>query len=133
MFSDKDLETSGKHMICDIREIKNTALLQNPEKIREVLTQLCEKQQYSILGKLEHVFEPEGCTMIFLLSESHLSVHTFPERNYIAFDLYTCRCYHNNSVYMGIYKHLIQAFDAKLEQPIIIDRYFDNFIEREGS
>ena len=32
----------------------------------------------------------EGVTGIFLLSESHLSYHTYPENNYISIDLYTC-------------------------------------------
>lgn len=39
-----------------------------------------------------HVFpDPGGVTGFLLLSESHLAVHTFPERNYCALDLYCCR------------------------------------------
>ncbi len=34
---------------------------------------------------------PGGITGFLLLSESHLAVHTFPERGYAAFDLYCCR------------------------------------------
>lgn len=39
-----------------------------------------------------HVFPEEGgVTGLLLLSESHLTCHTFPERGYAAFNLYCCR------------------------------------------
>ncbi len=39
-----------------------------------------------------HVFPgPGGITGVLLLSESHLTCHTFPERGFAAFNLYTCR------------------------------------------
>ncbi|HEY8207873.1 MAG TPA: adenosylmethionine decarboxylase [Myxococcaceae bacterium] len=39
-----------------------------------------------------HVFpEPGGVTALLLLSESHLTIHTFPESRYAALNLYCCR------------------------------------------
>ncbi len=39
-----------------------------------------------------HVFPGEGgITGVLLLSESHLTCHTFPERGFAAFNLYSCR------------------------------------------
>lgn len=39
-----------------------------------------------------HVFaEPGGITGLVLLTESHLTVHTYPESEYAAFNLYCCR------------------------------------------
>jgi S-adenosylmethionine decarboxylase len=39
-----------------------------------------------------HVFPgPGGITGVLLLSESHLTCHTFPERGFAAFNLYSCR------------------------------------------
>ena len=39
-----------------------------------------------------HVFPgPGGVTGVLLLSESHLTCHTFPERGFAAFNLYSCR------------------------------------------
>jgi S-adenosylmethionine decarboxylase len=122
MFS--DINISGKHMIIDLKEIKNDVLIHDLDKIKQVLDHICEKYDFSILNKSEHVFEPHGLTILYLLSESHLSVHTFPERKYIAIDLYTCREYKDNTVYEEIYDFLIQCFQAKKEIPIIIDRKF---------
>jgi len=37
-----------------------------------------------------HQFEPQGLTGIVLLAESHLSIHTWPERGEAAIDIFTC-------------------------------------------
>ena len=63
-------------------------------------------------------------TIIYLLSESHISIHTFPEREYAALDIYTCREYKDNTVYKNIYKNIIETFKASNEEPLIIDRKF---------
>lgn len=122
MFSETHI--SGKHMIIDLKEIKNDVLIQDLDKIKTLLDTICNKYDFSILNKSEHVFEPQGLTILYLLSESHLSVHTFPERKYIAIDLYTCRDYKDNDVYEEIYDFFIESFQAKKEIPIIIDRKF---------
>jgi len=35
-------------------------------------------------------FEPQGVTVVCLLSESHISIHTWPEEGKAAADVYTC-------------------------------------------
>lgn len=44
----------------------------------------------TILNYNEHIFPNEGITFVFLLSESHCSVHTYPEHNSLFIDLFTC-------------------------------------------
>jgi S-adenosylmethionine decarboxylase len=79
---------------------------------------------FTILGELEHEFVPQGFSFIFLLSESHLSIHTFPERNHMSFDLYTCRQYENNDVYLKIYETLLVELGATSECQIIDRKFF---------
>lgn len=117
--------TSGKHMICDIKNITNHTLLSTPKQITDLLDIICYKYNYKILQKSTHEFEPRGFTAIYLLSESHISIHTYPENNYAAIDIYTCRQYPDNQVYLEIYDYLIERFRAdKTQQPTIIDRNF---------
>ena len=37
-----------------------------------------------------HQFEPQGLTGIILLAESHISIHTWPEKGEAAIDVFTC-------------------------------------------
>lgn len=115
---------SGIHMICDIKEIQNMGILNDISSLKKILDIICKKYDFHILNKIEHAFEPYGSTIIYMLSESHISIHTFPEKNYMAFDIYTCRSYEDNSTYNWIYNYLIETLDAKLETPTIIQRSF---------
>ena len=118
--------TSGKHLICDIKGIQNKILLNCLPKIGELLDHICEKYEFTVLNRVHHIFEPQGLTLLYLLSESHISIHTFPEHEYIALDIYTCRQYEDNKVYMEIFDMIIRAFDAPIEKntPIILDRNY---------
>ena len=47
-----------------------------------------------LLKSADYVFPPDGFTAVLLLSESHASIHTYPEYNACFVDLFTCgsRC-----------------------------------------
>ena len=44
----------------------------------------------NVLRVIGEKFQPQGVTLLALLSESHASIHTWPEIGYCAIDLYTC-------------------------------------------
>jgi S-adenosylmethionine decarboxylase len=44
----------------------------------------------TILQSSFHRFEPQGVSGTVILAESHLSIHTWPEKQYAAMDFYTC-------------------------------------------
>ncbi len=44
----------------------------------------------TIVAETFHQFTPQGVSGVVVLAESHLSLHTWPERGYAAVDLYTC-------------------------------------------
>jgi S-adenosylmethionine decarboxylase proenzyme len=121
-----ELESSGKHMICDFKCIKNESLLNNCKELNLLLKKICQDYDFQILNEVEHKFEPIGCSILFLLSESHISIHTFPEKNHMSFDIYTCRQYSDNKVYVEIFNFLIDKLEACNNKSIckIIDRYF---------
>jgi len=126
----KNRLSSGKHMICDIHDIKNINLLNNKELLKDLLKNICIKYNFEILGELDYSFNPQGCTILFLLSESHISIHTFPEKNHISFDIYTCREYNSNNEYNEIYLYLIESLNAyKNSECKIIERNFNNKIK----
>lgn len=113
---------SGKHMILDITDIKNMNLLNSVEQIKFMFDTICEKYDYTILSKNEYEFEPHGITVLYMLAESHISIHTFPEKNYAAMDIYTCRPYTDNNVYLEMYDYIIKQFEAEKKEPVILNR-----------
>ena len=121
----QDYVSSGKHMICDFKGIKNTTLLNDRSELNAILKNICNRHDFQILNEVEHQFTPQGCSILFLLSESHLSIHTFPEKNHMSFDIYTCRQYYNNNEYKLIYTYLIESLEASTDSTCtIIDRCF---------
>jgi len=112
-------------MICDFKGIQNTNLLNNIAGLKYKLKQICQEHDFQILQETEHQFTPQGCSILFLLSESHLSIHTFPEKNHMSFDIYTCRQYTNNDEYNKIYQYLLTELEASDKSVCqILDRYF---------
>jgi S-adenosylmethionine decarboxylase proenzyme len=121
----QEYESSGKHMICDFKGIENLELLNNLSELKDMLKEICKTNDFNILNEVEHQFVPIGCSVLFLLSESHLSIHTFPEKNHMSFDIYTCRQYIDNTFYDEIFKFLLNRLRASLESKCkIIDRFF---------
>ena len=121
MFNDSIF--AGKHIISDLSNIKNISLLNDCEGLKKICREICSQNNFSILGELDYIFTPQGLSFIFLLSESHLSIHTYPERNHISFDLYTCRDYQNNEDYNNIIKLLKESLNCD-DNTLIIDRKF---------
>ena len=118
-------ENAGKHMICDLKEIENMELLNDANGIQTILDEICSRYSFQVLHRKVHTFDPIGLTMFYLLSESHISVHTFPERRFMALDIYTCRSMSDNSVYEEIYALLVSRFCAKVgDLPLILVRRF---------
>jgi len=72
---------------CDPDALRSAVIL------RAVINDVIESLGLTPVGEpVWHVFPGEGgVTGITLLAESHLSVHTYPESGFAAFDLYCCR------------------------------------------
>ncbi|MEM9423849.1 MAG: adenosylmethionine decarboxylase, partial [Spirochaetota bacterium] len=44
----------------------------------------------TIVSRTFHQFNPHGVSGVVIISESHLTIHTWPEHGYASLDLYTC-------------------------------------------
>ena len=79
----------GRHLILDLYGCSPEILDDYGELQRflEIALVLAKTNILQIIGKK---FEPQGVTLLALLSESHASIHTWPELGYAAIDLYTC-------------------------------------------
>lgn len=62
----------------------------NPEELKEKYVGLLQKSGFTILQFSEHYFPEKGYTCFWLLGESHLAVHTFPESKKTYIELSSC-------------------------------------------
>ena len=58
----------------------------SPEFYEKIFYKISKKAKVELLKISSHKFEPQGFTSVALLSESHMSFHTFPERGVVSFD-----------------------------------------------
>ena len=81
---------TGTHIIIDISNIIDNEKLKYSSTIIPIMDKIVENFQLKVVKKALHQFEPYGFTGVYVLSESHLSIHTFVEEKKVALDLYTC-------------------------------------------
>jgi len=58
--------------------------------VKEIAQDLINDLNLNVVKKTTHTFYPSGATFAFILSESHLLIHTWPELGTIHIDLVTC-------------------------------------------
>lgn len=79
---------AGTHLIIDLWGATN---LDNLKIMENALRQAVEKAKATLLHLHLHHFTPNGgISGVAVLAESHISVHSWPERNYAAFDVFMC-------------------------------------------
>lgn len=91
------MNTSGKinHVVVDMYfdESSIFSKLSKPtyHVFDEHVVECISRSSAKLLKTSTHHFNDEGAfTSLYLLSESHISFHTWPENNYIAMDVFTC-------------------------------------------
>ncbi|WP_442596977.1 adenosylmethionine decarboxylase [Neobacillus sp. D3-1R] len=84
-----DYKTYGRHIIADVWGIEFNRI-NDIEFLKQHMHKAAEKCGATILAMEYKVFQPCGATVFLLLSESHLSIHTYPEKGFAAIDGYTC-------------------------------------------
>ena len=79
----------GLHLLLELKEC-NPQLLDNLDYVRDALFGAAEGVGAHVIGESFHQFTPQGVTGILSIAESHISIHTWPEFNYAAADIFTC-------------------------------------------
>ena len=79
----------GRHFIASYKECDPQAL-QNVSFLKAIFEKAVQSSGATILKHDWMEFSGNGLTGVFLLSESHASIHTYPEHNACFVDLFTC-------------------------------------------
>ena len=79
----------GNHLLLEVYNVKYD-LLNTLEPLMETIQRGISRGNMHTLNIFSHQFTPQGLTIVFALSESHFSLHSWPEKGCAAIDIYTC-------------------------------------------
>jgi len=116
--NDEILIHQSKHLLlelyrCDYEKLNDESFL------RCALNRAAKLAKATVLNLISNKFEPQGVTAIGLLAESHISIHTWPESNYSAVDIFTCG---QNMIPELASQYLIEALKAEEHSLRVIER-----------
>jgi S-adenosylmethionine decarboxylase len=82
------MEHLGQHVIIEFWGCNDG--INDAGLMRTAMLEAVRAAHATLLDINVHTFSPHGVTGVAVLSESHLSVHTWPEHGYMAADVFTC-------------------------------------------
>ncbi|MBN1518201.1 adenosylmethionine decarboxylase [Candidatus Sumerlaeota bacterium] len=83
-----DMLFAGSHLLVELWQARH---LNDGTRIRQILIEAIEAVGATLLSVDLHVFSPNGgVSGVAILQESHMSIHTWPEFEYAAIDLFVC-------------------------------------------
>ena len=119
------MKKSGIHIIANFYNCKNAGLLIDKSLLSELMIKSIEENSMNILDSSFHKFDEGGITGYVLLSESHVAIHTWPERdNYLTLDIFVCNYGKDNT-------ESARKIYAELKEKFLPGKTDENFIERD--
>ena len=83
------MNTSGIHIIAEFSGCPPD-LLNDEEQLKSILIDGINKCELFQLDTISHKFEPIGVTVISIINESHVAIHTYPEARHASIDIFHC-------------------------------------------
>ena len=83
------MKSLGRHIIAEFYDC-DKEILDNVEKIEQSMKNAAYETGATLVNSSFHRFLPYGVSGVVVISESHLTIHTWPEYGYAAVDLFTC-------------------------------------------
>ena len=84
-----NMQPHGRHLVVDYWDC-DAGLLNDEAKLIQLLNRAANAAGATVISTHSHSFDHQGVTAVAVLSESHISIHTWPEINYAGVDLHTC-------------------------------------------
>ncbi len=118
----------GKHVFGNLYDI-DEKILKDISAIRTAVIEASKVGNLHIIEILEKQFNVQnspdlgGVSMIALIEESHVSVHTWPESRYATVDIYSCGVNSNPAL---AFEYIVSVFKPKSYKVFTADRSTDD-------
>tara|TARA_E500000318_G_scaffold54723_1_gene50977 strand:- start:9678 stop:10010 length:333 start_codon:yes stop_codon:yes gene_type:complete len=91
-------------------------LLNDEKLISDLLSQTAKECKSILINVATHKFLPHGVTGVALLSESHISIHTWPEKGVAICDIFTCGEHSNPQDGVSLMKMVLKASGVESDE-----------------
>jgi len=108
----------GKHIIAELYGVDRN-LISREEIVKEIMEKIVKEAEISVVGTLWKQFNPHGVTGVVLVSESHISIHTWPEYELVNLDIFTCG---DPEQATRAFQSFIKYFKPKSYRHYVLDR-----------
>lgn len=105
----------GNHFFASYLQCSQQAL-NDPLGVLAAMDEAVGNSGAIILNRKFHVFEPNAITIVYLLSESHASIHTYPEHGACFVDLFTCGSHCSAEEFDKILRAYLQPGEVSTKQ-----------------
>jgi S-adenosylmethionine decarboxylase len=112
------METVGRHVIAELWDC-NAEKLNNVNLIEKIFVDAALKSGAEVREVAFHKFAPQGVSGVVIISESHLTIHSFPEHGYASIDVYTCGDRIDPNVATN---YITEALEAKVVEKVEVPR-----------
>jgi S-adenosylmethionine decarboxylase len=112
------LAALGKHLLLELNDCDHE-LLNDKEYLRKTLSDVARLIGATVVDDSFYQFTPQGVSGVVIIAESHISIHTWPEHNYAAIDVFTCGEVINPK---DAIKPLVERLNAKSSTHIELNR-----------
>lgn len=79
----------GRHIIAELYGIEKE-LISLEGIVRDIVEGIVKEAELTKIGSVYRQFNPHGVTGVVLITESHISLHTWPEYRMVNLDIFTC-------------------------------------------
>ncbi len=83
------MQALGRQILVEFYKC-NDIILKDCKKIEEYMVEACKLAKATVVTSTFHEFSPFGVSGVVVIAESHVAIHTWPEYNYAAVDIFTC-------------------------------------------
>jgi len=102
----------GLHILSEFKSVQRH-LLNSSSFFRKHLEWLILEKKLQKVGEVYHDFENGGFTAVVCLTESHISIHTWPEFELATFDVFLSNYQHeNDEKARDIYKGILEFYQG---------------------
>ena len=109
--SESMYEAKGHHLLVDVFE-GDVRKLNDEEEMRRIARDIVIDAGMEMLSIHSHKLKPQGVSVVTVLKESHLSIHTWPEHGTALADLFTC----GNTNVSDVATRFINLLDGSTEK-----------------